>query len=136
MQAGGGRAPGVPGREHTEHVTGPHRLSTMDGRDDGLVGRPQPTRMVDAHDAPPRDRAGEVDDTGTRGPHRNPGRGREIDTAMAGQPRLGRRLEPADHRGRAVERPPEPDDRRALRIGKQSKRPRRRRALRIGKQSK
>jgi hypothetical protein len=136
VQARGRLAAGMTGDEPAEYVTGANWLSTMDDRGERLVGSPQATRMVDADHAAARHRTGEVNHAGTGRPDGNARRRGQIDPAVTGQPRLRRRLEPPDHRGHAVQRPPEPDDRHPLRIGKQSKIGRLGKVGQLGKQSK
>ena len=61
--------------------------------------------MHDADHADAGDRPGERDTTSGRREHRLPYDGGEVDTAMPGQPRFGRRIERTHYRRPAGQRP-------------------------------
>lgn len=92
--------------ECPESVTDGHRRAGDDGRLDRLICRAQPVGMLHAHDAAPGHRAGEDHGAAARGPDGRTRCGRQVNPAVPGQPRLGRRREPAHDGRRTVERPP------------------------------
>jgi len=108
VQAGGDRAARMAGLQRPERSAGGHRLAGAHLRHDRLVRGPQPARVVDADHPATGHPAGEVHDSGPGGEHARARLGGEVDAAVAGQPRRGRRSEPPDHRRPAVQRPAEP----------------------------
>jgi hypothetical protein len=105
----------VAGVQRADQVTGPHRLALGHRRRNRLVRGAQTAGVVDTDHPtaghltrePDRASAGRVD--------RRTSTGRQVDAAVAGQPGLRRRIEPAHHRRVPVERPAKaapPGDRR------------------------
>ena len=115
MQARRDRAAGMAGRQLTDRIPRGNRRSGTDRGRYRLVRRAQSARVIDAHDAPAGDHAGEPHHAGTGGSNGCPRYRRQIHAAVARQPRPRRRIEPADDGRDTVQRPPEPCGRRHCR---------------------
>jgi hypothetical protein len=96
----------MSGVQYADRVAGRHRLPGAHAWPDRLVGRSQPTRMVDADHAAAGQDAGVRHDAGAGRPYRGPRYGPEVHAAVPGQPRLRRCGERAYDHGVAVQRPP------------------------------
>jgi hypothetical protein len=108
MQTRGDRTAGVTGDQRPDRITGAQPLAGDDRRRHRLVRGAQAIGVVDAHDAAPGQLTGEPDHAGAGAVHRRPWLRGQVDTAVAGQPRQRRRLEPACHRRLPVQGPAEP----------------------------
>jgi hypothetical protein len=95
----------MTGLEVADRLPGFDRVTGRDDRDHRFVGRTQAVGMADADDPATSELAGVDDHAGPRGQDRLAGLTGEVDAAMAGQPGQGRRIEAADHRERAGQRP-------------------------------
>lgn len=118
MQAGGGRAAGMAAVQVADPVAGGHEIAGADGRGDRFVGGAEAAGVRDAHDVPAGDRAGVEDRAGAGGADRCAGRGGQVCAAVAGEPRLRRRVERADDARGTGERPDETTDRQRGRSGR------------------
>jgi hypothetical protein len=93
----------VAGREGADRFAGTDLIATRDRRYHRLVCGSQSAGVADAHHAAISDPA-RVEDLAVAGrAHDGAGRRREIDAAMAGEPRLRRRIEPSHHPQVSVE---------------------------------
>lgn len=93
--------------EHADGFTRVHRLTHHHPRSDRLVGGSElvtRTDMTDHDDSATRDQAGERDHACAGGADRNMLWCGQIDSAMAGKPAGGRRVEGADNGERWVQR--------------------------------
>ena len=98
MQADRRQTVTAGGREGADRLTKIDLLTHGHRRRHGLVGGPQ-LPVADRDDAAPGEQARIADHAGTGCSNRGTGRRSEVDTAMAGRPRLRGRVEPADDRG-------------------------------------
>jgi hypothetical protein len=96
----------VSGRERAEDGSAGHRRAGHDGRDDGLVGRPQPVAVLQGHHPAAGQQPGEHDEPRGGGEDGHAGGRGEVDPAMARSEAVRRLEERPDHaRDRRPERP-------------------------------
>jgi hypothetical protein len=105
VQAGGLGAPGVAAEQGADRLSGAHPVAGSHRRDDRLVGGAQAARVRHADHATAGDEPGVVDDPGAGSADGGARCGGKVDTAVASQPGLGRRVEVTRHARRPVERP-------------------------------
>jgi hypothetical protein len=87
----------MPGLQRADQFTAGHLVTDLELRADRLIGGAQPTGMSDADHASIGQPAGVDDRPRTGGVDRGAGGRGKIDTAMTGQPGLGRRIEEPHH---------------------------------------
>jgi hypothetical protein len=107
VQARGGRAAGMAGREVAEDGAAGHRLPRGHHRVDRLVGAAQAVGVVDGDHVAVDQEPGVGDDPVGDGEHRVARVAAEVDTSVSGTPRRIRRIEAAQHRVRRRQRPRE-----------------------------
>ncbi len=90
--------------QRPQHVARGHRVTGLHRRAHRQVGGAQ-LPVDDRHRAGPRDLARETDPARSRRHHLVPLPGVQVHAAVAGEPRPGRRVEGAEHRGDAVQGP-------------------------------
>lgn len=111
MQACRNGAAGVASDQPANEITGGDLLTFVNYGNQRLIGCPQPASMIHAHHATASDLTREMNGSDGSGSYRHSRDRTEIHAAVAGEPRLRRRIEPAHHGWRPVERPSEPTSR-------------------------
>jgi hypothetical protein len=104
VQAGGGRAAGVPRRQRADGGSAGDGLPRADRCLHRLVRRPQATGVIDADHRPPGHHAREHDRAVAGGQHRCADGRAQIDAAMTRGVGVRQRVEQAGDRARTVER--------------------------------
>jgi hypothetical protein len=87
----------MPGLQQAERRPEGHHRTSHDRRRHRLICGPQAARVQHADDAAPGQHPGVDHPTGAGRMHHRRRRSGQIDPAMAGQPRLSRRIEPSHH---------------------------------------
>ena len=106
-------AAGVPGRQGTDLGSRCDRAPAVTETSTGSYVVRRPFAWSTLTTPRPATVPAKADRAGAGRAHRRTRLAGQVDAAVTGQPRLGRRVEPADHRGRPVERPAEAGSRRA-----------------------